>query len=286
MFEELDLFGREQLKKLLAIIILTDGNIKKSGKYFKAFRLITSVHSEGQHDLFRYLCEKLFDKTPKRFETIINGKTFLESDLFCVKAVKEIMKLSPSYKTSPCNEKVKDYLIKSSPTFSFIFEENNFFKWIVFRIWFDFEGSITPTFRLSKKVDGGKYVYYQSSFETQFYIACAHPNLSEELIRLCGDLGLCAKIKKDKRCWSGIGGIRITRKKDIKKIISHGPMTNVKISKKSSRFAGIEKKKICSLVKSIYENDISCSKSFKNRELGEKYRTKNYNKMLEILKFL
>ena len=201
-------------------------------------------------------------------------------------SVKELLELSPSYKTSPSREEVKNYLLRESPTFSFIFEENVSFKWIVFRLWFDFEGSITPTFRFSKKIDKGKYIYYQSSFETQFYIACAHPGLVEELIKLCNDLGLCAKIKRDKRCWSGIGGIRITCKKDIRKIISHGPITDVKISGKSPRFKGVEKRKMCDLVKIIYASNISNSKSFKSKEEGEEYRTSNYNKMLEILREL
>ena len=54
---------------------------------------------------------------------------------------------------------------------------------------------------------------------------------------------LNSKIKKDKRNWYGLGGIRVTKRDNIKEIIKRGPITSVKISNKSPRFKGIKKRK-------------------------------------------
>ena len=207
------------------------------------------------------------------------------SELYSVKIVKDLHTLTPSYQTGPNGIDVKLFLKTHKPSMKFIFNEPAKFKWLVFRLWFDFEGSITPTFRVSKKFDKKKYLYYQSSFETQFYISAGHPTIVKELKKLYGELNLTAKIKKDKRNWYGLGGIRVTKRDNIKEIIKRGPITSVKISNKSPRFKGIKKRKICELIGEIYKK-LPSSKHFKDKNQAESFKKENYEKMLNILETL
>jgi len=286
VYNELNALSKNQLKKLLAIIALTDGYIFHARKPNIAIALRTMLSSEEQHLLFKWLCKKIYNQIPRvQIENSKNG-IFMCSRLYSEQAVKELFKLSPTFKTSPYSQSIREFLSSPQPTMNFIFNESKEFLWLVLRLWFDFEGAIVPTLRVSKKVDHKKYEYYQYSFEGQLYISESNPNIVKELGKLCKILKLTCKIKKDKRKWSKIDGIRITKREDIKQIIRRGPITNVRISKKSPRFRGIEKRKICLLINEILKSDISRSRYFKDREKAEKLRNNNTELMLNILKSL
>ena len=126
--------------------------------------------------------------------------------------------------------------------------------WLALLTWFDFDGCIMPSFRLKNKKDkkGGKvYEYIQVQFECEVRISETNPSLVKELKNLCSSLGLTASIKKRKKNWSGIEGIVFSKLDNIKEFVSHELMTGVKVSKKSKRFLGIPKQKICIAVKKI-----------------------------------
>ena len=283
--EKLDKISRKDLIKILAIIILSDGTISKDKKYLKSITLETVPYNKCQHDFFTYLCLKLFDKRPKRYLYRRNNRKMLTSKLFGKKYIEELLKLSPSYQTTKGpNKSKKDFLKSRQPSIKFILtEKRNKIKKLALRTYFDFDGSIIPSFKIKnkKQIIGGKtYNYYQVQFECDINIAETNPNLVKELTLLCKMLNLKAITVKDKRQWSGINGIRISKLDNIKKFIKYGgPITNVKISSKSRRLKGKTKKAVCKAVINLLNKKIPLSYHFKNYGVALEKKEK-LNKLL------
>jgi len=238
--EEFGGLNKKQLLKLLAVIALSDGTIDKHKKYMRSITLRTNKNSVGQHDMFNYLSNQIINKNAGN----IKSKKFLCSRIYSTELVKKLLKLSPSYKTTPCKENKKDFLSKPQPTLSFMFNENKNVQKLALRMWFDFEGTLISRFRLCKKFDR-KYFSYDLAFLYDVFLAESNPSLVNDLIKLCDNVGFKAVIKKDPRNWIGIGGIKLYGKSDVIKFSEMGPITDVKVSKKSPRFSGFSKKSIC-----------------------------------------
>jgi len=287
MFEELINLSKDELLKLLAVIVLSDGTLRWDKVSY--IRLSTSLNSESQHKLFSLLCFKLFNKKPN--SCIITNKflnkKFLQSTFVSKDAVQKLLKLSPSYKTTSGKQTNKEFLNSPQPNLNFLFDSSNNLKWTALRIWFDFDGSITPCFKLRKKRDIKKnkfYNYYQVQFECEIRISETNPNLVNELVKLCGLIGLKAIIKK-KNNWSGIDGICISERKSVIKFLNYGPFTDVKISGKSNRFKGITKKQICFATRKIFDNQsIVKSKYFKNEKEAFLFRENLNNLLMQLAK--
>ena len=145
----LENFTRTQNLKLLSVVIMSDGSINFRGDGSPhSLRLLTSESSKEQHKMFSFLSEKVFEKTP----SISHKSNYLISNLFSVKAIREVLTLSPTFKTSPSlNQPNSSYLSLEQPTLSFLFHEPKDIKWAALRIYFDFDGSISPVFKLKKK---------------------------------------------------------------------------------------------------------------------------------------
>ncbi|MAG20372.1 hypothetical protein CL618_02990 [archaeon] len=237
--KEFESLNKKQLLKLLAVIALSDGTIDKRGKYMRSITLRTNKNSVGQHDMFNYLSNQVINKNAGN----IKSKKFLCSRIYSTKLVKKLLKLSPSYKTTPCKENKEDFLSKPQPTLSFMFNEDKKIQILALRMWFDFEGTIIPRFRLCKKVDR-KYFSYDLAFLYEVFLAESNPSLVNDLIKLCNNVGFKAVIKKDPRNWIGLGGVKLYGKEDVIKFSKLGPITDVKVSKKSPRFCGFTKKSI------------------------------------------
>jgi hypothetical protein len=262
-------FSREQKLKLFAMIIMSDGYIHKSKSSY-SLRLVTCKSSLGQHELFSKISFDLFRKKLRFYR----GE-FITSELFSIKAVKELLKLSPSFKTTPYKETIKGYLLSPQPTISFIFNESDVFKWLAVSIWLDFDGSISPFFSLKNKADnknGRIYRYYQVQFECEIKISETNPNLVEEFLYLLKSLGLGPIKKEDKRNWNDLGGILIIRLSDIKEFLRKiTPLTNVKVSK-GRLYNGLSKKSIASGVKEILNSNMPLSKYFKDKNRALQYK--------------
>jgi len=286
MFNELNNLNKKSLLKIIAIIILSDGTMDYKNK--KYIRLSTSKINKCQHEIFKFLCNKLFNKNPNvcniKLKSGFNGKIedLIQSTLNSKEAIIELLRLNPNYKTTPGKMSKEEFLSFPQPTVKFLFKESNKLKWLALRMWFDFDGSIIPSFRLKNKKDkklNKIYNYYQVQFECDIRISETNSNLFNDLQRLCSDLNLRAS-KKTRDNWSGIDGINISRLNDVKKFVLHGPISNVKISDKSPRFSGVEKKKVCLAVGKILENEsIKKSMYFKNENDAINYK----NKMNELL---
>src|SRR3989338_7651377 len=193
--------GREDLKKLLGIIIMSDGTISKSGKYNRSIKLETISYNKCQHTLFKKICRSIFNKNVSTISYKTQGRVMLCSRLYGKKQIEEMLKLSPTYQTtSGPNKSKEEFLQSTQPSISFINEGKTDIKKLALRIWFDFDGSIIPSFKIKKKRDKKKdrvYDYYQIQFECDINISETNPNLIKELLELCTSLELRAIIKND-----------------------------------------------------------------------------------------
>ncbi len=281
MFEN---FSRDQNLKLLSIVIMSDGSINfRSPGVPHSLRLSTLDSSKNQHRMFSVLSEKVFEKKP----SIKHKLNYLISNLFSVKAIKEILELSPTFKTSPSfNQSISAYLALKQPTLGFLFNESEEIKWVAFRMYFDFDGSISPVFKLRKKRDvknSKSYTYYQMQFECELQIAETNPSLVTDLLKICGDLGLRARIKEDKRNWSKIGGIKISHLNSVRKFLQFGPMTDVKISLKSRNLTGVTKRAVVNAVSNFLNSGNRLSKYFNNKNDALKYKNSIMSNFLKTI---
>jgi len=215
--------------------------------------------------------------TFKRFNKLTgNYYELLSSELTVSKHINEIYSLSKTFKTSPGRMTKECYLNSEQPTIKYLFKETKLVKEMALRLWFDFDGSIAPNFKLKRKLDkknGKIYKYFQIQFECEISIAETNPKLASELVRLCEMIGIKARLKNDKRKWSGIDGVSISSLESVKKFVKLGPVTDVIISSKSNRFNDLQKKHVCKAVDTILTNNkIPRSKYFKDKESAMKYR--------------
>lgn len=263
--------SKRDLLKLLAILTFSDGSISKNKKYLKSIKLTTSYYNDCQHDFFRFLCSKIFGKEPSRILYYIKNNKMMESKLYGKEYILKLLTLSPSYKTTANRVETKeDFLNSVQPSLKFILDSEDKIKKLALRVYFDFDGSISPSYKLKRKRDlknGKIYERYQIQFECDLQIAETNPTVVKELMMLCEQIGLNTILKKDKRKWSGIDGIRISGIKSILDFIElGGPITDVKISAKSKRLKGVKKKTVCKGIKKILESDIPTSYYFNNYE--------------------
>jgi len=267
---DIESLSNKKLLKLLAIILLSDGTLHNTNnKYY--FRLETVIYNKCQHDFFDFLCKRLFNKKPGKWINKKQNPKILSSRIYVKKYTEKMLKLSPSYKTTPGPNMTKEEFLNSDqPSFKFILEDRNIeLKKLALRTYFDFDGSIVPSFKIKHKKERKKdrlYEYYQIQFECEINISETNPNLVKEISELCNNLGLRHTIKKDKRKWSELEGIRISEVKSVKRFINFGgPITNVRISLKSHRIMGKTKRAVCFAVDDILKNN-KLSYYFKDRK--------------------
>jgi len=280
MISELDSLPKNEMLKILAVVILSDGYLcNKEAKYLK---LSTCESADCQHVFFSFLCKKIFLKDTKRYVIHIKRKNgsverYLQSNLFSKEAVCALLELNPTYLTTSKSLSGEEFLKLDQPDISFLLNSNEQIKLFALRTWFDFDGSISPFFKLKRKTDiknGRRYTYYQVQFECEIRIAETNPALVAQLNQLFMGLGFDGIIKK-KNNWSGIDGICISKIKDVKRFVRLGPITDVKISKKSNRFEGIPKKNVCIAVKKILDDSsILKSRYFKGEREALLYKKK------------
>lgn len=268
-----------QLLKFLAVIALSDGSINQGKDCRRELRLVTHKDSVQQHKLFNYLSKKVLNKEIISY----NYKNFLSSRVYSTKFINDLLKLSPEYKTTPGKDTKKEFLSKPQPTLKFILNETLDIQMLAFRMWFDFEGSVIPYFRLAKKSDRGKYFSYDLAFLYEIFLAETNPNLVKDLVQLSNNLGFKASIMKTKRNWIGIQGIRIYRKEDLLKFTKFGPITDVKVSKKSPRLNGFTKRSVCLATRKILKWK-KIHWSFKNKKEAIKLKQRLDKKLMDTIK--
>ncbi len=234
---------KTQAKKLICVITLCDayGAIypRESSKRAQ-WRLETKPNNTLHyfvHDLFLYAYNVKpllrFRKSRELQFSELNGK-------ICEKILKDLFKFTPTFKTSPAKsigESAEEYLRQPQPTLKFLFTEPRWLQELAIRVIFDLEGCIVPRISIKKKKYKNKS-YYQVQFEPLLEISLTHPTLVKQLHAVLKKLDFNPKIVKDLREWSKVGGMRITRKKDIIRFLEiGGSLTYVRIHK--SKKAGI-----------------------------------------------
>lgn len=279
---------RTQQKKLLAAVILSDGYLHTAYGKTRGLRLETASDSEMQHKLFAELCRLCFNKQPKTYVQKVNSvqQKRLVSELYSRNAAKEIQKLVPCKTTPSSKETISQFLVREQPNLNFLKNEPAWLRWLAFRIFLDFDGSISPIFKLRCKNENKNakiYTSYQVQFECEIRISETNPTLAESLVNLSQELGLRAHITKDQRMWSGIGGLIITEHKSVKKIIKRGPITDVFIHK-GTNFRGISKRTICGAIMNFFElMKNRRSWHFKNKTdatICKAFLNKSFNKII------
>ncbi|HIJ10892.1 TPA: hypothetical protein HA278_02435, partial [Candidatus Woesearchaeota archaeon] len=120
--EGLKNLSKEQLHKILAALVLSDGHLYKHKGKPRSIRLSTSHFGEDQHRLFRYLCYELFGKDIKtRKSTAPSSKQRLLISTFnSVKFVPTLYSLCPEYNTTPGKLSKAEFLKIPQPNLQFI----------------------------------------------------------------------------------------------------------------------------------------------------------------------
>lgn len=208
---------------LLATLLLTDGslygnNISYSSKDSTLINIVI--------DILR-LCSK---KLPSIYTSNGLKRVYLnDPDL-----VKNLLKLSPTFKTCPSsNQSVDDYCIESQPTIKFL----NKIK----------KSTLIECIRLAISTDGGITLHQKRNKDTilirpEIFLSCAHPTLCDEWEKVLEKIGIKMSRKRDKNLWSGIRGLSSGKLRYLIKLSELGGfIEDVKISKKSKFFEGFNK---------------------------------------------
>ena len=150
----------------------------------------------------------------------------------------KLLQLSPEYRTFPVDE-------SGQPTTKFLFNKNIQTKIWAIRFAFTTDGSIS----LSK------------NNKPELNFACYNKNISEEWQRFLVPFGISGHVAKCKKSKQGVSGVRIYDFKSIYNFYKLGGfIEGVKISKKSTRYTGMEKNELLRRVVKlgVEKNVLSC----------------------------
>lgn len=237
----LDLMNKglnKYLDRLICVMLLTDG--------FASSQVIQmNNNSEIMHKVFFDLMFTAFGVTPTSFRKskLKNQTSYVRKEMN--KIFEKLNMHTPSFRTSPSrSQKIEEYLSKPQPSLEFLLDSSKEIQTEAFRLGMCAEGSITPTLRGSR-VTG------------MLNFACAHPKLVVQWLKISKSLGFSGfHVIKNKKNWSGIGGISTTMKDDLKHFLELGGFLNgVKIGKGSPYYSGIDKQYVLiSLLKFMESN--------------------------------
>lgn len=207
-------------KAVIIPLLITDGGEKPACVF-------CSGESNIVHDLWSDACYYELEKLPSSYK--VPYKTiFVTSHRFSKDILTKIKKYCPSFKTSPVNESIEDYMKTSQPTISYLLEGSKLEQQIALRLWAITEGSIS--IRNSKK---------EKLITPNIRIACAHPTLIYELKKIAELNGINFSIGKGYNTWSKISCLQTS---SIRAAINFfkigGFIRGVKVAKSKSKFFG------------------------------------------------
>jgi len=201
-------------KKLLAVMLLTDGMVSKNNLVFFNNDLCL-------HNIFKELIVLSYDYT----------KTYVrKKGLNCYKSlcnsrgiVKDILNLSPTYKTTA----------NTFPSLSFLRNSNRKILISAVRLAMSTEGAISITRRK-----------WNGSIRGELTFACAHPQLLCEWQEVFRILGVVLNTVNDKYNWANVHGIRTTDSKIIEQFYNLGGFIEGNIIHRGRRFKDASKNSI------------------------------------------
>lgn len=209
------------LKFILATCLLTDGSLTVDGN---SYRISYYTKDEVLRNFMKALLFEL-----SRF---IPSENYSKKGVYGIRVndyhlAKNLLKLSPSYKTNPRTGQAKEnYLCEPQPSLRFMNEAGEkTLKWCI---------------RFAFSTDGCISVSKNNSVELN--LACQHPNLSLEWMGIFKRYGIIGNLGKKSDTWSGISGIRIYNLDSLRNFtLLGGFVPKVKITGKSKRYKGLEK---------------------------------------------
>jgi len=206
---------------ILATCLLTDGSLTTDGNNY---RICYYTKDVALRKFMKALLLKLSKFVPSETPTKEGVYAIRVSDNYLAK---KLLKLSPSYKKNPQNGESKEkYLSKPQPSLKFLERaEKETAKWCI-RFAFSADGSISIS----------------RSNTIELNLACYHPTLSLEWIKILKRYGIIGYLGKEKTSWSGIDGVRIYDVNSLKNFAELGGfIQKVRITNKSKRYKGLEK---------------------------------------------
>lgn len=220
------------LLSILAICLQTDGSLLKQGN---SYRLMFSSLDSVLINFIEALISKLSRFKPA---ITIGSKGVRDVRLSDKELGEKLLQLSPEYRTFPVDE-------SGQPTTKFLFNKNIQTKIWAIRFAFTTDGSIS----LSK------------NNKPELNFACYNKNISEEWQRFLVPFGISGHVAKCKKSKQGVSGVRIYDFKSIYNFYKLGGfIEGVKISKKSTRYTGMEKNELLRRVVKlgVEKNVLSC----------------------------
>lgn len=221
--------GKEVVKKklevlpLLAGLLLTDGHVYKKKDCWE-------IGFASKNKQLSYLFSDFIQIwNPKQIISKYIDKNDVTRLYFHLPLQNNLIKLNKSFKTSPRNQSISDYLKEAQPSIRFLYQFNNVYKNIFLRIVFSTDGGITIK-------------EYKNRIRPYLFLRCAHPILCKDYKKIASESSIKLKIVKDKSKWSGIGGLIATNMNSLRNFQKIGGFVNgVKVSRKSKYFFDIEK---------------------------------------------
>lgn len=244
-------------KAVIIPILITDGGEKISSVF-------CSGESDIIHDIWTDACYYEFNKLPSSYKVPYKS-IFITTHRFN-QDVLNLLKLNcPLFKTSPSKESVEEYLKLKQPTINYLTNCSKLEQQIAIRLWAITEGSIS--IHNSKK---------QQLITPNLRLACAHPNLVNELDRITKLNGINMSKMKGYTTWSKISGLSSTSINSIITFLKIGGfIRGVKVAKSKSRhFGGFDKQDVL----------LGILEFMKRQRENKEYRTSNIQKINKWIK--
>lgn len=215
---------------LIATMLLTDGHVYKRGKMYEiGFSSKSTVLSDLFLELVYLWSDKFTFSRYKDKNGVLRNYAYLPED-------NDIVKITPSYKTSPHRQTKIQYFNEKQPSLDFLLKQDRVYKILCSRIALSTDGCLSIHFNRRKN---------RTRISGKLMLSCAHPFLCQEWKRVFSDIGLNFQAVADKNKWGGLVGLYCYKKTDIEKFYKYGGfIEGVAISGKSRYFNGKEKNEL------------------------------------------
>jgi DNA-binding XRE family transcriptional regulator len=215
---------RVQTLPLLVTLLMTDGYVNPKGGIVG----FTSTDFT-MINIFTDFIKMNSEATPHILERK-NG--IFESYVYDRTLIKNLLFLSPTYKTAPKSQSINEYNKEPQPTILFLLQQDK--KTQIYCV------------RLAMSADGCIIIQKESErpfrIRGRLFFSCAHKLLIKEWKTLFNQINLPLYLINRNDYWGGVSGIATTKKENIKKFMEYGGFADlIKTTKKSKRFAGYEK---------------------------------------------
>lgn len=225
--KEVQIWKSKKVDLKYAVIIpllLTDGGEVPTGVSF-------SGNNNIAHNILADAWFYYFNKVPSSFK-LRNRNVNVTKYILSKEFMQEFKDVCPTFKKSPKNEILNNYLNSPQPTINYLFKRPILEQQIALRLWFITEGSVGISLDKKSKL-----------INLALRIACANPTLTEDLKLLAKNNGISLSIKREEHYWSGIHGLQSTSISSAINFLKMGGfIRGVNISNKSnSFFTGFDK---------------------------------------------